>query len=72
MGIKDELKKTVDNIGDTIDEAGHRGSADAESAARDVAGESMTPGERLGSVVREGKERVLADVDRAKVDVRNA
>jgi hypothetical protein len=71
MGLKDELKKTVDNIGDAISEAGHRSSADAESTKREVAGDVMTPGEKLGSYANEGKERVLADVDRTKQDARN-
>ncbi|MBD5655500.1 MAG: hypothetical protein IAI50_10045 [Candidatus Eremiobacteraeota bacterium] len=72
MGLKDELKKTVDNIGDAINEVGHRSSADAERGTREVAGDEMTTGEKVGSYANEGKERVLADVDRAKRDVRNA
>ncbi len=71
MGLKDDLKKTVDNIGDTMSEAGHRTKADAERADREVAGNAMTPGEKLGSVANEGKEQVLGDVDHAKRDVRN-
>ena len=71
MGIKDELKKTIDNVADTFSEAGHRANADAEHANRDVAGDVMTPGEKLGSVATEGKEGILADVDRAKRDFRN-
>ncbi len=71
MGIKDELKKTIDNVADTFSEAGHRTKADAERADREVAGDTMTPGEKLGSVANEGKETVLADVDRAKRDFRN-
>jgi hypothetical protein len=31
----------------------------------------MTPGEKVGSIANEGKESVLADVDRAKRDFRN-
>ena len=71
MGIKDELKKTIDNVSDTFSEAGHRANADAERANRDVAGDVMTPGEKVGSIVNEGKESVLADVDRTKRDFRN-
>jgi hypothetical protein len=71
MGIKDELKKTIDNVADTFSEAGHRANADAEHADRAAAGDVMTPGEKLGSVVNEGKEGVLADVDRAKREFRN-
>ena len=71
MGIKDELKKTIDNVSDTFSEAGHRANADAEHADREVAGDTMTPGQKLGSVANEGKEGVLADIDRAKRDLRS-
>ncbi len=71
MGLKDELKKTIDNVADAFSEAGHRANADAEHANREVAGDAMTPGEKLGSVTSEGKESVLAEVDRAKRDFRN-
>jgi hypothetical protein len=70
MGIKEELKKTIDNVGDAISEATHRGNAEGERAKREVAGDALTPGEKLGSVANEGKERVLAEVDRTKRDVR--
>jgi len=72
MGLKDELKKTIDDVGDAVDELGHRSAADGERAKREVAGDVMTPGEKVGSLANEGKERVLADVDRAKRDIRNA
>jgi hypothetical protein len=71
MSIKDQLKKTIDNVADTFSEAGHRANADAERANREVAGDVMTPGEKVGSVANEGKETVLAEVDRAKRDLRN-
>jgi hypothetical protein len=70
MGLKDELKKTIDNVSDAISEAGHRGNAASERAEREVAGDTMTPGERVGSVLNEGKENVLAEADRAKRGVR--
>jgi gas vesicle protein len=70
MGLKDELKKTIDNVGDAISELGHRGKAEAEQASREAAGDTMTPGEHVGSVLTEGKERVLAEVDRTKREVR--
>jgi len=71
MGLKDELNKAAHNVGDALHEAGHKTSADAERADREVAGDTMTPGEKLGSVATEGKERLLGDVDHAKRDVRN-
>lgn len=71
MGIKDELKKTIDNVSDAFSEAGHRTNAEAEHTNREVAGDALTPGEKIGSVATEGKESVLADVDRAKRDIRS-
>ncbi len=70
MGLMDGIKKTVDNVTDKLSEAGHKTNAEAEHASRDVAGDAMTPGEKMGSVVNEGKEDLLAGVDHAKVDVR--
>jgi hypothetical protein len=70
MGLKDELKKTIDNVSDAVSEAGHRGNAAGERAQREVAGDTMTPAEKVGSVLNEGKENVLAETDRAKRDVR--
>jgi hypothetical protein len=67
MGLKD----AVNNIKDTVSEAGHRSAADGEQAKRDVAGDSMTPGQKVGSVINQGAETVKADVDAAKRDVRN-
>ncbi len=71
MGIADDLKKTIDNVADSFSEAGHKTNADAEHTTRDLAGDTMTPGEKMGSMANEGKESVLADVDRAKQDFRN-
>ena len=71
MGLTDGIKKAVDNVGDAFKEAGHKANAGAEQADRDVAGDTMTPGEKLGSVVTEGKENFLAGVDKTKQDVRS-
>lgn len=71
MGLMDGIKKAVDNVGDVISEATHKTNAEAEHEARDAAGDRLTPGEKLGSVVTEGKENLLGDVDRAKRDVRS-
>ena len=69
--IADALKHGVDDARDTMNEAGHRSKADLERDRRDVDGDVMTPGERVGSALEEGKERTLAEVDRAKRDVRD-
>ena len=71
MSIKHEVDKTVNNIKNTASEAGHRANADGERATREIAGDEMTSGEKLGSVIREGKERVEANVDRGKRDIRS-
>ncbi len=71
MGLMDGIKKAVDNVADAVSEAGHKTNAEAEHATRDVAGDAMTPGEKLGSVVNEGKENLLGGVDHAKRDVRS-
>lgn len=71
MGLKHELDKFADNVKDTVNEAGHRSDAKAEQAKRDVAGDTMTPGEKLGSAVNQAKNTAQADVDATKRDVRN-
>ena len=67
----DNLKDTVKDVRDTLSEAGHRGAADAEQTKRDVAGDAMTPGEKAGSMVRQGVETTKAEIDAGKRDVRN-
>jgi hypothetical protein len=71
MGLKDEFNKVVDNVKDTASEAGHRSEAEGEQAKRDVAGDAMTPGEKLSSGVNQAKNTVQGDIDAAKRDVRN-
>ena len=67
MGLKD----AVNNIKDTVSEAGHRSAAEGEQAKRDVAGDEMTASQKLGSMVNQGAETIKADVDASKRDVRN-
>jgi len=71
MGIKDELHKVIDNAADALSEAGHKVNASTEQAKRDAAGDEMSTAEKAKSVLNQGKENVLAEVDRAKQDVRN-
>jgi hypothetical protein len=71
MGIKDELHKTIDNTADAIDQVAHESNAAAERAKREVAGDTMTTGDKAKSILNEGKEKVLAEVDRTKRDVRS-
>jgi len=43
MGLKDTVDKAIDNVKDATNEAAHRGTAAAEQAKRDVAGDALTP-----------------------------
>ena len=67
----DAVKKGAEDVKDAVSEIGHRSAAEGEQAKRDVAGDAMTTGEKVGSVFNQGKETVLADVDATKRDVRN-
>lgn len=71
MGLKDEIKKTVDNAKDAVSEANHRSQAQAEQTKRDVAGDEMTLGEKAGSVVNQAKHSTQAEIDSAKREVRS-
>jgi ElaB/YqjD/DUF883 family membrane-anchored ribosome-binding protein len=70
MDIKNDLKNMVDTVKDSISEAGHKGAAEAERAKREAAGDTMTTGEKIGSVANEAKHTIAAGVDRAKVEAR--
>jgi hypothetical protein len=67
----DAVKKGADNVKDSVSEAGHRSAAEGEQAKRDVAGDQMTVGEKVGSVFNQGAETVKGDIDAGKRDVRN-
>jgi len=66
----DAVKKTVDNVKDTVHEGQHRSAADAERAKREALGNEMTPGEKVGSTLNEAKHRTQAEYDAAKRDIR--
>jgi hypothetical protein len=70
MSIKDDLKNTVGAIKDSFSEAGHKSTAEAEGERRDLAGDTMTPSEKLGSMANEAKNNVQGGVDHAKVEAR--
>jgi hypothetical protein len=72
MGIKEGLEKLAHDTQDKLDEVRHRAGAEGERQQRDLNGDLMTPAEKVGSVLREGKHEVLAEVDAAKVDIRHA
>jgi F0F1-type ATP synthase membrane subunit b/b' len=70
MDITNDLKNMVGTIKDTVNEAVHKSSAEAEHARRDAAGDTMTTGEKAGSIVNEATNNVQAQVDHAKVEAR--
>jgi hypothetical protein len=70
MSMKDDLKNAVGAVKDSFSEAGHKSAADAEHVRRDVAGDTMTTGEKVGSVANEGKNNIQAGIDHAKVEAR--
>jgi len=72
MGLKDEFKNVVDNVKDAVSEAGHRSEAEGEQTKRDVAGDTMTTGEKAGSMLNQAKNNVQAEADSTKRDIRNS
>lgn len=70
MSIKDDLKNAVGAVKDSFSEASHKSTAEAERERRDLAGETMTTSEKVGSMANEAKNNVQADVDHAKVEAR--
>jgi hypothetical protein len=70
MSIKDDLKNTFESVKDALSEAGHKSTAEAERTRREVAGDTLTPGETIASVANEAKNEVQAGVDHAKVEAR--
>jgi hypothetical protein len=70
--VANAVKKTVDDVKDSIHEAGHRSAAEEERAKREVFGGEMTPGEKVGSGLNEAKERVQAEVDEGKRKLRDS
>jgi uncharacterized protein YaaN involved in tellurite resistance len=70
MDIKKQVAQTVDTIKDTVNETLHSNAAKAEQTRREVEGETMTPGEKVASVVNQAKNTVAAGLDRAKIDAR--
>jgi len=71
MGMKDDVKKVIDDVKDTVKEAAHRSTAEAEKSRRAVDGENMTAGEKAGSAINEAKNRIEAGIDAAKRKIRD-
>lgn len=69
--MSDKAKKVIDDLKDATREAKHRNEAEFEKEEREDAGDSMTAGEKLRSVVQEDSEKTKADVDKAKRELRD-
>jgi hypothetical protein len=66
-----DIKKAADDAIDAIHEVGHRTNASVEHVKRDIAGNTMTTGEKVKSFVHEDVESTKADVDKAKRVIRD-
>jgi len=71
MSLKEEVVKVIDNVKDAVSEATHKATAQGEQAKRDIAGDTMSPTEQIGSVLNQAKNTVQGEVDAAKQDARN-
>lgn len=69
--MANEIKKTIDDIGDSVKEGIHRGSAEAEHEKRAEFGDVMTTREKVDSVANEASENVKAGVDKTKREIRD-
>lgn len=69
--ISEQIKKGLADVRDSASEAMHRSSAEAEKTHREVAGDGMTPGEKVTSAINEGKARLEAEADKAKRALRD-
>ncbi|HEY1655245.1 MAG TPA: hypothetical protein VGF86_09045 [Candidatus Tumulicola sp.] len=70
MGRKDSIENAFKDVKDTVAEIGHRGAAEGERVKRETLGDEMTTGEKVKSVANEVKEKVQAEYDATKRDVR--
>ena len=70
MGLKKQIRKTVDNVKDTARETKHRAESGAERAKRESFGQDMTATQKVRSAGRQAKSDVQADWDKTKRDIR--
>ncbi len=69
--ITEEVKRGVQDVRDSAAEAVHHSAAEGERARRETEGDTMTPGEKMTSVVDETKERMKEGADKAKRSIRD-
>jgi hypothetical protein len=72
MSIEREIDKKVKDVRDAMDEAGHRTVAEGERAKRDLAGGTMSAGDKAKSVANEAKHNIQAEVDKTKRNLRDS
>jgi hypothetical protein len=60
-----------DDTSDVIDETRNRAEATGERAKRTVAGDAMSPGEKIGSHLKEAGHEIKAGVDKASRELRH-
>jgi len=66
VSIERDVKNAAENVGDRIDEAGHRTAATFEKESREEAGDDMTLGEKVKSMASEAKHSLEAGIDKMK------
>ena len=65
------VTKAVKDVRDATRETLHRSSAEGERSKRELAGDAMTPSEKIASGANEAKHRVQAEVDKGKRGIRD-
>ncbi len=70
MSITDKINNAVGAVKDAVSESSHKSAAEAERTRREVAGDTMTTSEKVGSIANEAKNNVQAGVDHAKGEAR--
>lgn len=69
--VSGQIERGLKDARDALDETMHRSAAEAERTRREIEGEEMTPGEKIASGANEAKERLEAEADKAKRNIRD-
>ncbi len=71
MSDDTKLDKAVKDAKDAAHEADHRVRAGTEHVKREILGDTMNPAEKAVSHIKEAGDKMAADVDKAKRDLRD-
>lgn len=71
QSLTGQIERGVKDVRDGAHEVMHRSTAEAEHARREAEGDAMTPGEKVASGLNEAKNRVEAEGDKAKRNIRD-